>query len=70
MHEAVIPDATVSALHAAGFAVWVWADVTNDESVARSVSQGVDGILGKDVATVVRVVDRLCPRLDSSPPPP
>jgi glycerophosphoryl diester phosphodiesterase len=64
MHEAAIPDATVSALHAAGFAVWVWADVTDDESVARSASQGVDGILGKDVATVVRVVDQLCPRVE------
>jgi glycerophosphoryl diester phosphodiesterase len=60
MHDAALPAETVSALHAAGVAVWVW-DVIDDESIARSVSQGVDGILGKDVAAVVIVLDRLCP---------
>ena len=60
------PEPTVAALHEAGVAVWVW-DVTDDESIARSVSQGVDGILGKDVAAVVKVLDRLCPRVDATP---
>ena len=66
MHDAALPAATVAALHAAGVAVWVW-DVTDDESIARSVSQGVDGILGKDVAAVVKVLDRLCPPVDATP---
>jgi glycerophosphoryl diester phosphodiesterase len=63
MHDASIPEPTVAALHKAGIAVWVW-DVMDDESIERSVSQGVDGILGKDVAAVVRVLDRVCPRVE------
>ena len=69
------PDHDASGRHAridgfgtprAGVAVWVWG-VTDEESIARSVSQGVDGILGKDVAAVVKVLDRLCPRVDPAP---
>jgi hypothetical protein len=56
MHHADVPGATVAALHEAGVAVWVWG-VTDDGSIARSVDQGVDGILGDDVAAVVAVVD-------------
>lgn len=63
MHEAALPASTVSELHRADVAVWVWG-VTDEESIARSVSQGVDGILGKDVAALVSVLDRLCPRVD------
>ena len=66
MHDAALPGSTVAALHEAGVAVWVW-DVTDDESIARSVSHGVDGILGKDVAAVVKVLDRLCPPVDATP---
>jgi glycerophosphoryl diester phosphodiesterase len=66
MHEAAIPAATVSALQEAGVAVWVWG-VTDEESIARGVSQGVDGILGKDIAALVKALDRLCPRIDQSP---
>jgi glycerophosphoryl diester phosphodiesterase len=58
MHHADMPASTVSALHEAGVAVWVWG-VTDDASIARSVLQGVDGILGHDVAVVATVVDRL-----------
>ncbi len=66
MHHAAMPPSTVSALQAAGVAVWVWG-VTDEESIARSVSQGVDGILSKDVAAVVKVLDRLRPRVDPTP---
>ena len=66
MHHAAMPASTVSALQAAGVAVWVWG-VTDEESIARSVSQGVDGILSKDVAAVVKVLDRLRPRVDPTP---
>jgi glycerophosphoryl diester phosphodiesterase len=55
------PATTVSALHEAGVAVWVWG-VTDEASITRSVSQGVDGILGKDVRALVEVLDRLRPR--------
>jgi glycerophosphoryl diester phosphodiesterase len=65
MHHADVPGATVAALHEAGVAVWVWG-VTDDGSIARSVDQGVDGILGDDVAAVVAVVDRLRPRDEPS----
>ncbi len=61
MHQAAIPEATVSALHEAGVAVWVWG-VKDEKSIARSVSHGVDGLLGMDVGAVVNVLDRLCPR--------
>ena len=66
MHQAAMPAATVSALHEAGVAVWVWG-VTDEESIARSVSHGVDGLLGQDVAAVVKVLDRLCPPRRSAP---
>ena len=66
MHHAAMPASTVAALQRAGVAVWVWG-VTDEESIARSVSQGVDGILGQDVAAVVKVLDRLCPRVDPTP---
>ena len=69
MHHADMPASTISALHKAGVAVWVWG-VTGEDSIARSVSQGVDGILGQDVAAVVKVLDRLCPRVDPSPAAP
>jgi glycerophosphoryl diester phosphodiesterase len=63
MHHHDIPTATVSALHDAGVAVWVWG-VTDEASIARSVSQGVDAILSQDVAAVVEVLDRLRPLAD------
>ena len=66
MHHAAMPASTVSSLQRAGVAVWVWG-VTDEESIGRSVAQGVDGILGQDVAAVVKVLDRLCPRDDPSP---
>lgn len=66
MHHADMPASTVSSLQAAGFAVWVWG-VTDEESIARSVSQGVDGILSQDVTPVVNVLDRLRPRVDPTP---
>jgi glycerophosphoryl diester phosphodiesterase len=61
MHHCDIPTATVGSLHDAGIAVWVWG-VQDEASVVRSVSQGVDGILGQDIAMVVEVLDRLRPR--------
>ena len=61
MHHADLPTETVALLHDAGVAVWVWG-ATGEASLARSVEQGVDGILGQDISTVVKVLDRLCPR--------
>lgn len=61
MHQCDIPAATVAALHEAGVAVWVWG-VKDEATIRRSLSQGVDGILGQDVAVVVEVLDRLRPR--------
>jgi glycerophosphoryl diester phosphodiesterase len=66
MHHADMPASTVSALHYAGVAVWVWG-VKDEESIVRSVSQGVDGILSQDVAAVVDVVDRLRPGVGPTP---
>jgi glycerophosphoryl diester phosphodiesterase len=63
MHHADIPTSTVSSLHEAGVAVWIWG-VTDEASIARSVSQGVDGILSQDVTAVVKVLDRLRSRSD------
>lgn len=60
MNHADLPTETVALLHDAGVAVWVWG-VTGEASVARSVEQGVDGILGQDISTIVKVLDRLCP---------
>jgi len=66
MHHASMPTATVSSLQAAGFAVWVWG-VTDEESITRSVAQGVDGILSQDLAPLLNVLDRLRPRFDPAP---
>jgi glycerophosphoryl diester phosphodiesterase len=66
MHHAALPTSTIAALQDAGFAVWVWG-VKDEESIARSVFQGVDGILSQDIAPVVRVLDRLRPRVDPIP---
>jgi glycerophosphoryl diester phosphodiesterase len=66
MHHADTPTSTVSALHEAGVAVWVWG-VKSEESIVRSVLQGVDGILSQDVAAVVEVVDRLRPGVGPAP---
>ena len=66
MHHADMPTSTVSALHDAGVAVWVWG-VKDEASIVRSVSQGVDGILSQDVAALVEVVDRLRPRVGPAP---
>lgn len=69
MHHAALPTATVSALHDAGFAVWVWS-ATDEEAINRAVGQGVDGILSQDVPPLVQVLDRLRPRADPIPAEP
>ena len=58
MNHADLPAETVALLHEDGVAVWVWG-AQDEAAVARSVAQGVDGILGADVVIVRRVVDDL-----------
>jgi glycerophosphoryl diester phosphodiesterase len=67
MHHADMPGSTVAALHDAGIAVWVWS-ATGEAKLARSISDGVDGILGQDVGAVLDVVDRLRPGVGPSGP--
>ena len=48
----------VAALHARDIAVWAWPTDT-EESLAVSVSLGVDGVIGDDVPFMLAAVDRL-----------
>lgn len=48
----------VRALHDAGVAIWVW-PTTEDHEIAASLAVGVDGVMGDDVAAMVRAVAAL-----------
>ncbi len=45
----------VGALHDAGIAVWSW-PTTADDEIAVSIEVGADGVMGDDVAAMVRAV--------------
>ena len=45
----------VAGLHGRGVAVWSW-PTTEDEAIITSLDAGVDGVMGDDVAAMVRLV--------------
>jgi glycerophosphoryl diester phosphodiesterase len=62
-HHLFLTSELTSALHAADVAVWAW-PTTDEASLVSSIEAGADGVMGDDVATMIRVLDRLRPRRD------
>jgi glycerophosphoryl diester phosphodiesterase len=54
-HWRHITTEVVDALHARGIGIWTW-PTTEDEGIVRSLDAGVDGVMGDDVAAMVRLV--------------
>lgn len=51
--EFLTPELVIG-LHGAGVAVWAW-PTTDQDAIERSIAAGVDGLMGDDVAAIVRV---------------
>jgi len=47
----------VDGLHGRGIAIWAW-PTTDEEAIEVSLDAGVDGVMGDDVAAMVRLVGR------------
>jgi glycerophosphoryl diester phosphodiesterase len=60
-HHLFLTSELTSALHASDVAVWAW-PTTDEASLVASTETGADGVMGDDVATMIRVLDRLRPR--------
>jgi glycerophosphoryl diester phosphodiesterase len=56
-HHLDLDRAVVDGCHAAELAIWAW-PTTEPGDVARAHAMGVDGLMGDDVATLVREVPR------------
>ncbi|MEV0973340.1 glycerophosphodiester phosphodiesterase [Microtetraspora glauca] len=56
-HHADLAPAAVKATQEAGIAIWAW-PATSEESIERVHVMSVAGLMGDDVAAMVRVVDR------------
>jgi glycerophosphoryl diester phosphodiesterase len=54
-HHTLLTRELVEELHAAGIAVWSWPTTTPD-SIASSIVVSADGVMGDDVAAMVRAV--------------
>ena len=54
-HWAFVTPELVRMLHDAGVALWSW-PTTSESEIARSLADGVDGLMGDDVAAMVRAV--------------
>jgi len=57
-HWRFLTPALVDALHGAGIAIWAW-PTTADSEIAASLEARVDGVMGDDVAAMVRAVQAL-----------
>jgi len=57
-HWAFVTPELVRTLREAGIALWTW-PTTAESEIARSLADGVDGIMGDDVAAMVRAVAAL-----------
>jgi glycerophosphoryl diester phosphodiesterase len=56
-HYSFLTPSLVDAWHAMDVAVWAW-PTTSEESITTSLAAGVDGLMGDDVAVIVRVLDQ------------
>jgi glycerophosphoryl diester phosphodiesterase len=59
-HHRYMTEELVKALHARDVAVWSW-PTTDEASLTSSIKAGADGLMGDDIETMVRVLDRLRP---------
>ena len=59
-HHAYLTGALVAALHEQGIAVWSW-PTTDEGSLVESILTGADGVIGDDIRTMLRVLDRVRP---------
>jgi glycerophosphoryl diester phosphodiesterase len=72
-HHAFLTTELVDTLHEREIAVWSW-PTTTEASLVAGIELAVDGLMGDDIGTMLRVLDRLRPRrdrrssIDGSPP--
>jgi glycerophosphoryl diester phosphodiesterase len=64
-HWRFLTPGLMDTLHAAGIGVWAW-PTTEEEAIATSLAAGVDGVMGDDVAAMVRLVAALDPETAAS----
>jgi glycerophosphoryl diester phosphodiesterase len=54
-HWAFLTPELIGALHAEGIALWAW-PTTDAKGIAAGIAAGVDGLMGDDVAAIVRAI--------------